>query len=67
MGAAGFEPKEDVPARSLRSLRGLRLPGFKSFADMICSSRPFVAKLWALQDLNPRHLGPKPSALSKLS
>ncbi len=26
-----------------------------------------VATAWALQDLNPRHLGPKPSALSKLS
>jgi hypothetical protein len=26
-----------------------------------------VQRGWALQDLNPRHLGPKPSALSKLS
>ena len=24
----GFEPEEDVPGRSLRSLPGLRLPGF---------------------------------------
>lgn len=25
------------------------------------------AELWALQDLNPRQLGPKPSTLSRLS
>ena len=30
MRGTGFEPSGDVPARSLRSLRGLRLPGFKS-------------------------------------
>jgi hypothetical protein len=28
----------------LASLRGLPLAGFKSFADIICSSRPLVAK-----------------------
>jgi len=32
-------------------LRGLRLPGFKSFADTSRSSRPFVAEKWALQAL----------------
>ncbi|UWG51758.1 hypothetical protein AArcCO_2468 [Halalkaliarchaeum sp. AArc-CO] len=30
----GFEPSRDVPARSLRSLRGLRLVYFKSLADI---------------------------------
>lgn len=57
--AAGFEPRE--------RLASLGVLYFKSFADMIRSSRPFVAKSWALQDLNPRQLGPKPSTLSRLS
>ncbi len=55
----------DETVASLRS--ALRLVAFKSFADVICSSRPFLAKSWALQDLNPRQLGPKPSTLSRLS
>ena len=59
MGAAGFEPEQD--------LAPLGLAGFESFADTSGSSRPLVAQKWALQDLNPRQLGPKPSTLSGLS
>jgi hypothetical protein len=36
MGATGFEPEQD--------LAPLGLAGFESFADVICSSRPLVAK-----------------------
>ena len=59
MGAAGFEPEQD--------LAPLGLAGFESLADTSGSSRPLVAQKWALQDLNPRQLGPKPSTLSRLS
>jgi len=44
MGAAGFEPEQD--------LAPLGLAGFESFADTSGSSRPLVAQKWALQDLN---------------
>ena len=43
MGAAGFEPAQD--------LASLGLAGLESFADTSGSSRPLVAQKWALQAL----------------
>ena len=43
MGAAGFEPEQD--------LAPLGLAGFKLLADTSGSSRPLVAQKWALQAL----------------
>ena len=43
MGAAGFEPEQD--------LAPLGLAGFESFADTSDSSCPLAAQKWALQAL----------------
>jgi hypothetical protein len=58
---------QDLNRSQTCSLRCARLPGLKSFGPKFSSSRAFVAKSWALQDLNPRQPGPKPGTLSKLS
>jgi hypothetical protein len=50
MGAAGFEPEQD--------LAPLGLAGFESFADTSGSSRPLVAQKWALQAFTHRANGP---------
>ncbi len=66
IGAAGFELRRDVPARAFGAVRAAT-----RLIQILCAQFLLLASLvvetWALQDLNPRQLGPKPSTLSRLS